>query len=660
MTAVTSTKPWAVALIGLAVVLVSAPVAGAAEPDWHAELRHNELRTVAGTGDEGTAGDGGPAVEAQLGGRLAIDIGPDGTLYVADRDENVLRKVSTDGLISAVEKPRGHLGAVAISLDGSVVAASSYGVWRVDVSGAASLLADFVSVTDIDVDAEGNIYLAESSPGAVHKIAPDGAVTTIAGEGDQDIGAIDGPVAAATVGLDAVPSIAVDSTGMLYFSHDPRGSESRDTVHSIAPDGTLTTLVAGRSIGFSGDGGLVASARFGEWIGGLAVGVDDTLYIADSGNGFVRRVGPDGVVTTIGPAVASIADLAVSSDATIHVVAAGAQVLAFTASQRLPGASVDDSVMPGQDPWRDEEPGTRVRLVPGDDEIPADDPSGTLNDLAVGPDGTLVVVTAADDGSSEVLRRSEDGELTGITTPLPKARRVQALADGGVIVADHNLAWRVHPDGASQLGGWGGHRVDSAGVPSAMADVEMVGEIAAGPDGHLFLEDALARVIYRVDPAGVLTTFVEEVQPQALTVAPDGTLYVADARDVLAVEPDGTVSTVAIEGPAHGGFQDVAVGADGTLYVSDAHEVIRIDADGDRLTVADDGLDRDVPGDGFRIAADAHGNLYVGDRSDGSVEVIVRPAEMSGPFPWGVVGGGAGALAVVTLATVVITRRARR
>lgn len=645
----------AVATIIVGTAHMTAVTATAAVPEWHETLRHNELYPVAGTGEPGNTGDGESAAEAQLGTGLRLDIGPDGTLSIADNDEDALRTVSADGVIDSLQRPPGSLWAAAAAPDGSMFASTAHQLWRVDAQGGVPL-AD-VAGFDIAVDAAGTAYVAEYSPGSVQAVSADGVATVLAGRGEQPFDSAAGPVAATSVQFDEVASVAVDSTARVYFVADP-GGDLPDTVHTIEPDGTLTTLIGTQPTGFSGDGGPVAQARFGDVITAIAVGPDDSLYVADFGNGFVRRISADGVVTTLGPGIAGIQDVAVSPDGTIYV-AVEARVYAFSpSSQALPGASVEEPVDPGEDQWSDEEPGTRTTVVAADD-----DRVETLVDLAVGPDGSVgVVQSAEDDVFGHALRLSDDGGSQPIESRLGDAFRLDLLADGSAVVADHDAVVRAHADGGvSQIAALGSFDVTATGVPSALAAVDAY-TVAASRDGELYLSDVRADAIYRVDSAGVLTPFVEDLAAAAMAVAPDGTLYVAEFGGdygVSAVEPDGSVTAVEIDEPAYGEYEDVAVGQDETLYVSDDHAVYRIDPDGERLVVADDGHDENSVGSGFRLATDPHGNLYVGNLADGSIEVVACPTELKRPLPW----VGVGVVAAVLVAGVVVGilwRRRRR
>ncbi|MCP5197341.1 MAG: hypothetical protein H6974_11225 [Gammaproteobacteria bacterium] len=235
------------------------------------------ITTVAGNGALGFSGDGGPATQAGLYYPDDVAVGPDGSLYIADTYHHRIRRVGPDGIITTVA---GN-GASGFSGDGGPATQAS-------LHGPAG----------IAVAPDGSLYIADSGNRRVRWVRPDGTITTVAGSGQN--GYDDDGRPATQAKLSSIKGVAVGPDGSLYIA-----DTYKNRVCRVGLDGILTT-VAGPSgyiwgsggAGLSGDGGPATQARFNlPWK--ITVGLDGSLYIADYGNHRIRRVGPDGITTTV-------------------------------------------------------------------------------------------------------------------------------------------------------------------------------------------------------------------------------------------------------------------------------------------------------------------------------------------------------------------------
>jgi sugar lactone lactonase YvrE len=233
------------------------------------------MTTVAGAEGEASfepGGDGVPAVGEPLGGVGSIALAPDGNLVVSEQVGQI-RRVTPAGLIELVAGT-GEYDEAAGSGDGG--------------PATAGALADNAGVT---VGPDGTIYIAENS--RVRRVTPDGLIDTIAGRDPQSCPPAEGDTGRAVDARVCIPAaVAVGPDGTVYVGD---GNE----VYRIGPEGSFEH-VAGQpdGAGFSGDGGPAADATL-QLVTDLAVAPDGTLYILDSCNHRVRRVGADGVITTV-------------------------------------------------------------------------------------------------------------------------------------------------------------------------------------------------------------------------------------------------------------------------------------------------------------------------------------------------------------------------
>ncbi|MEV7659608.1 RICIN domain-containing protein [Streptomyces anulatus] len=262
-------------------------------------------------------GDNGPAASAQLfyPRELAMDIA--GNLYVADGNNHRIRKITPDGTITTVAGTNGKgftgdggpatsarldlpLG-VAVDSTGAlyIVDAHNNRIRKVDTDGNISTIAGHKGAgftgdggpatsaqlsgpQGVTVDNAGNLNIADTGNHRIRKITSDGKIATIAGTTSKGFSGDGGPATSAQ--LDHPVRVVLDSTGSLYIvdAHNNR-------IRRVAPDGTISTVAGSTGKGFAGDGGPAASAQLQNPYG-LAVDCVDTLYIADHANHRIRKV----------------------------------------------------------------------------------------------------------------------------------------------------------------------------------------------------------------------------------------------------------------------------------------------------------------------------------------------------------------------------------
>lgn len=273
---------------------------------------------LAGTpGAKGSADGAGAA--ARFNGPFGVAVGPGGVVYVADSSNDLIRKIDANGVVT--------------TFAGSGAHGAQNGVGRA---------ASFAAPAAVAVDGAGNVYVADTGAALIRKIAPDGMVTTLAGRAGVK-GAENGQGTEASFYLPG--GVAVDGAGIVYVADDgnnlirkitpqglvttlagsgemgcadgagtaatfasPRGIAvdgagnvyvadlSRNTIRKITPEGLVTTLAGSKDEGSTDDVGAAASFNGPQ---GLAADAAGNVYVADTTNGLIRKITPKGVVTTV-------------------------------------------------------------------------------------------------------------------------------------------------------------------------------------------------------------------------------------------------------------------------------------------------------------------------------------------------------------------------
>ena len=229
------------------------------------------ITTIAGTGEFGFSGDGGPAVEAELRSPYGVAVDSAGNVYIVDVGDHRIRKVDATGTITTI-------------------AGTGYGF---SGDGGPAVAAELRDPYGVAVDSAGNVYIADSSNRRIRKVDATGTITTIAGTGESGFSGDGGPAVEAE--LRSPYGVAVDSAGNVYIA-----DSSNWRIRKIDATGTITTIAGTGEYGFSGDGGPAAAARLG-FPRGVAVDGDGNLYIADTGNRRIRKLTPGGGSTPPNP-----------------------------------------------------------------------------------------------------------------------------------------------------------------------------------------------------------------------------------------------------------------------------------------------------------------------------------------------------------------------
>jgi uncharacterized protein (TIGR03437 family) len=224
------------------------------------------ITTFAGNGNKGYGGDGGPAIDASFYNAVRVVVDPSGNVLVADQSDHRIRRITPAGIIS--------------TFAGNGVGTPATGAFSGD--GGPAISASLNNPTALTVDGAGVVYFADQFNQRIRKVALDGTITTIAGNGSAGFGGDGGPAIAAT--LNYPGGITVDAAGNLYFNDD-----LNYRTRMISANGTMSTIAGSGVQGFSGDGGpATAAALNGNF--GITLDLLGNVYIADSMNNRIREV----------------------------------------------------------------------------------------------------------------------------------------------------------------------------------------------------------------------------------------------------------------------------------------------------------------------------------------------------------------------------------
>ena len=227
------------------------------------------ISTVAGSGTAGFGGDGGAATSAQLNAPFGVAVDAAGNLYIAEFSNNRVRKVSTNG----------NIGTLA-----------GNGVSGFSGDGLQATSAQLNGPQGVAVDSAGNVYIADTANNRVRKVAANGVITTVAGNGAAGFSGDGNSAVNAQVGNPT--AVATDSVGNVYIA------DGSARVRKLFLSGLITTIAGTGTRGYSGDGGSAPNARL-NGPSSLAVNAAGSIWVADTLNNAVRLLQFTGGGTTV-------------------------------------------------------------------------------------------------------------------------------------------------------------------------------------------------------------------------------------------------------------------------------------------------------------------------------------------------------------------------
>ena len=233
-------------------------------------LPDGNIVTVAGNGTASFSGDGAQATAAALNGPLGLALSPDGSTIFADGNNNRIRLVNTSGVIGTI---------------------AGTGTTSPFNDGVPAGNANLAFPADVALQADGGYLLPDNDHHRIRRVSPGGIISTVAGTGTPASTGDGGPAVTAT--LNDPVSVALTPDGG-YVIAELFGNR----VRKVDANGNISLVAGTGTAGFNGDNIPGPSASLNQPTG-LAVAADGSVLIADKLNHRVRRVAPDGVITTI-------------------------------------------------------------------------------------------------------------------------------------------------------------------------------------------------------------------------------------------------------------------------------------------------------------------------------------------------------------------------
>jgi hypothetical protein len=234
-------------------------------------------KVVAGTTDAGDSGNGGQGDKADLRYPGGVAVSANGTVYFSDSENNLVRKVATDGVITTVA------GTGKAGYSGN---------------GGQAPKAELWSPQGLAINSEGDLFIADPDSDVVREVKPDGVISTVAGVANKGGFSGDGGKATAAE-LDEPEGVAVNSAGDLYIA-----DTGSNRIQEVNTSGIISTVAGDGTDGYSGDGGKATSAELGAPYG-VTVDAAGDLFIADTFNNRIREVSGGTITTVVGNGAAS-------------------------------------------------------------------------------------------------------------------------------------------------------------------------------------------------------------------------------------------------------------------------------------------------------------------------------------------------------------------
>jgi sugar lactone lactonase YvrE len=592
---------------------------------------------IAGNGSRSFSGDGGAAPNAGLAMPNAVALDSMGNLFIADSVNNRIRKVDTNGVITTV-------------------AGNGKSIFSGD--GGAATNAQISYPGGICLDAQGNLFIADTFNSRIRKVDTNGVITTVAGGGS---GA--NPATRATLSFPY--GIAVDSSNYLYIA-----DTDDQIVRKVDGSGNISTVAGTGTYGYSGDGAAATSAKLRS-PSGVTVDAAHNLFIADTGNNCIRMVGTNHIIITLAGngtngycgdgGMATNANL--SGPESVFVDNQGNLLIADFGNNRIRQLGTNGVITTVA--------GRRLNEV----DFATNCTFNTAAQIAFDAVGNLYV---ADTYNDLIRKIDSNGHVTAVAgnglpgyagdsgaatnASLNQPSGVAFDTSGNMFIADtaNYRIRKVDPNGSiSTVAGTGiiGYSGDSGAATNAR--IASVYGIAVDLAGNCFIDDLQNLRIRKVATNGIITTAINGsgtlLTSFAVALDSGGNLIIADSNNnrvrnaslstlagngVAGFSGDGGPATSASINFPKGLAKDTA----GHLFIADSFNarIRQVNTNGIITTVAGTGT-TSYSGDGgpankatlsypFGLALDTGGNLYFADSGNNRIRKLTYVDYADQPF----------------------------
>ena len=525
------------------------------------------IRTFAGNGKDGYDGDNKPALKASLDKPFGIETDAKDNLYIADRGNNRIRKVSPAGIITTV--------------------AGDGGFYFIGDNGPA-YRASIAHPTDIALDPQGNLYIADRNNNRIRMVDTLGMIRTVVGTGQQDYNG-DSEVARET-NLNKPFAIALDPEGHLLIV-----DRSHYRIRRVDPMGSQVETIAGNGEKlFGGDGGPATGARL-SFPHGIDVDSKDNIIFADKGNYRIRKISPNGIIQTI------------VGDGVRGNIGDG-------------GPALEASVFP------------TVLALNDQDEIFFVSPSGFISLIRkVDRNGIIdLYFSTADREYQKDIVTAENAGLSSTQELAVITHFSDILPDnqGNLYIADrinHQVRMLDKNRKIHNIAGTGEAGYSGDGGPAIKASFRDPRVVLLDKEGNLYVGDGANSVIRKIDTKGIITTIAGNARFEDsgdggpaleagirsiddMAFSPDGELYILETGShvIRKIKKDGTIVRVAGRPGIQGYFGDggpatramlkqpacMAFDSKGNLYITDMgnNRIRKVDTNGIITTFAGNGV----------------------------------------------------------------------
>ena len=623
------------------------------------------LTRFVGTGESGYTGDGGPALQAKLRVPAGLFHDKKGNLYFADRDNHVVRKVDSEGIITTIA------GTGTAGFDGD--------------DGPATK-AKLNHPSGLVLDSKGNLYISDRSNNRIRVVDSKGIIKTFAGSGLDGYAGDSGPALKAKI--DKPFGLAIDKKDNLYIAD--RGN---NRIRKVTPSGIITSVAGDGGFFFMGDNGPAYRASIA---GPTGVAVDDkgNIYIADRNNNRIRVVDKLGMIRTVAGTGQQDynGDAELARDTNLHLpfglsLDSEGRLLVIDRShyriRRIDPAKgkVETVAGNGQKQFGGDggpskganlnfphgmavdKEGTLIFSDKGHYRLRKINPAGIITTIAgngirgnVGDGGPALEASLY--GASSV-RLNSKGEIY-FNSPSGFVSIIRKIDNQGII---HQFLETGDPEYVKTLGSG---KSQGLSMTSEIVMITQFSDFVFDKEDNLIVTDRINHQIRKIDPEGNVSTIAGTGNsdytgdggpaikatfrdPQALAIDAEGNLYVGDSANnrIRKIDTQGIVTTIAGNGkhedtgdggPAkESGIRSMdylAINSQGELHIVgfNTHRIRKITSDGKIVTVAGKGY-QGYFGDGgpatlamlkqpAAIAFDGKGNMFISDMGNNRIRKV--------------------------------------